>query len=133
MAWLLVAGPESLRNAPAAVSLARRAVQLDGNVASYWITLGVALYRDGKYSEAIDALQQSLQRAGDSAAGYDLIFLALCNSHLGNRAAADDYFHRAKVWHERHLSRLSPLWQEELSSFFAEAKAAGLPKQAPTN
>jgi len=133
LAWLLVTGPESLRNAPVAVSLARRAVQLDGNVASYWNTLGVALYRDGKYLEAVDVLKQSMQRGGDSAAGFDLIFLALCHSQVGNSTAADDYFHRAKAWHERHLSRLSPLWQEELNSFFAEAKAAGLPKQAPTN
>src|SRR5262245_16685918 len=87
---------------------------------------GVALYRDGKYLEAIDVLKQSLHR-GDSGAGFDLIFLALCHFQLGNTTVAVDYFKEARGWHERNLSRLSPLWHEELSSFFAEAKAVGLP------
>jgi Tfp pilus assembly protein PilF len=131
LAWLLVAGPESLRDAPAAVTQARRAVQFDGNRATYWNTLGVALYRDSQYSEAIDALKQALDRGGDSAAGYDLVFLALCHSRLGNETLAGDYYVRAETWLQQHHSRLSPLWQEELSSFFAEAKAVGLPRQAP--
>jgi Tfp pilus assembly protein PilF len=131
LAWLLVCGPESLRDSEAAVRLARRAIEIDAGEATYWNTLGVALYRDGQYSEAMDALKQSLERGGDSAAGYDLVFLALCHSCVGNEAVADDYFQRANAWQERNLSRLPPLWQEELSSFFAEAKAAGLPKQVP--
>jgi WD40 repeat protein len=132
LAWLIVARPESLRDPPTAVTLARRAVQLDGSVASYWNTLGVALYRDGKYSEAVDALKQSLDRGSDSAAGYDLLFLALCHFQLGNTTLADDYFKQAQDWHQRNLSRLSPLWKEELSIFFAEAQALGLPKHEPT-
>ena len=92
LAWLLVAGPQSLRDAPGAVSLARRAVQLDENLATYWNTLGVALYRDGQYSEAINALQHSLQRGGDSVAGFNLVFLALCHAHLGDDSAADDCY-----------------------------------------
>jgi FOG: WD40 repeat len=132
LAWLLVAGPQSLRDAPKAVSLAHRAVELDASHAYYWNTLGVALYRDAQYSEAITILNQSLERGGDSIAGFNLIFLALCHSRLGDTMVADDYYQRAKTWQERHLSRLSPLWQEELTSFFAEAKDVGLPKDAPT-
>jgi len=132
LAWVLVAGPESLRNAREAVRLARRAVHLDANRASYLNTMGLALYRVGQYSEAIDALNQSLERGGDDAAGYNLIFLALCHSQVGNATVADDFCRRALSWHEQHHSRLSPHSRDELNAFFAEAKAVGLPKKAPT-
>jgi WD40 repeat protein len=132
LAWLLVARPDSLRDTPKGVSLARRAVQLDGKKGTYWNTLGVALCRDGQYSEAIEALDHSLQRGDDSAAGFDLIFLALCHFRMGNATIANDYYIRAETWLQQH-SRLSPLWQEELNAFFAEAKAIGLPKVVKTD
>ncbi len=109
------------------MQLARRAVQLDEKEANYWNTLGVALYRDGQYSEAVEALDHSLQSGDDAAAGFDLIFLALCHSRLGNTTVANDYYIRAEAWLQQHQSRLSPLWQEELNTFIAEAKAVGSP------
>ena len=132
LAWVLVAGPESLRNVAEAVRLARRAVHLDGNRASFWNTLGLALYRVGRYSEAIDALKHSLDLGGDAEAGYNLVFLALCHSHMGNAKVADEYCQRALSWYEHHLSRLSPHSRDELNSFLAEARADGLPKRAAT-
>jgi WD40 repeat protein len=133
LAWLLVAGPESLRNAKEAVRLARRAVQLDGTLAPSWNTLGVALYRDGQHSEAIAALNRSLERGGDIEAGHNLVFLALCHFHMGNTTVADDYCQRALNWYEQHRSRLSQHSRNEINTFLAEAKAVGLPKRAPTN
>jgi Tfp pilus assembly protein PilF len=133
LAWLLVSGPESLRDSQAAVRLARRAIEIHAGEATYWNTLGVALYRDAQFAEAVTVLEESLRRGGDAGAGFDLVFLALCHIHLGNTMVADNYFKEAKAWHERHQSRLSPLWQEELSIFFGEAKAVGLPMHASTN
>ena len=77
LAWILATGLEALRDPPAAVRLARRAIELKADEASYWNTLGVALYRDGQYSEAVTTLDESLRRGGDASAGFDLIFLAL--------------------------------------------------------
>jgi len=128
LAWLLVAGPESLRDPPAAVLLACRALQLDESQAPYWNTLGVACYRDGQYPQAIESLEQSLKRGEDTQAAFDLIFLALCHVRLGNVMVADDYYQRATTWLEQHQSSLSPLWQEELNQFLGEARAAGLPR-----
>jgi tetratricopeptide (TPR) repeat protein len=93
----------------------------------------VALYRDAPYSEAIEALDQSLQSGDDTAAGFDLIFLALCHSHLGNASVARDYYKRAIAWNERYQPRLSVPWHEELSNFFAVARAADLPMHALRN
>jgi uncharacterized protein HemY len=110
------------------VRLAERAVEIDGSRAMYWNTLGVAHYRDGQYQKAIQALERSLQSGGDSTAGFDLVFLALCHARLGDDSAADDCFRRAAAWLESRKTSLAQRWIDELSQFLAEATAAGIPR-----
>jgi Tfp pilus assembly protein PilF len=88
LARLLVGGPNELRDPPAAVRFARLAIELNPCKAPFWNTLGVALYQDGQYDEAIDTLEQSLQRGDEATAGFDLILLALCQARVGNQSSS---------------------------------------------
>jgi hypothetical protein len=126
LAWLLVTGPEDLRDPAAAVRLGRRTVQLAPQEAAYWNTLGVALYRDGQFEESIAALEKSLECGSETTAGFDWVFLALCQARLGNMSAATEHFQRARAWFDLHEPALKPLWRDEMASFLAEAAAAGL-------
>jgi serine/threonine protein kinase/WD40 repeat protein len=134
LAWLLVAGPESLRDAKRAVPLAERAVKRDQQKWAYQQTLGVVYYRAGRYRDAVSALETSLRTSGGQSDGFDLYFLAMCHHHLGDTVKAKECFDRAAQWSEQHRPRLSPERQQELQAFGTEAGAvlAGkLPQQEP--
>ncbi len=88
----------------------------------------MARFRDGQYQKAIQALKRTLQSDDNSAAGFDLVFLALCHARLGNASAADDCYRRAAAWLESRKTSLAQRWLDELSQFLAEATAAGIPR-----
>ena len=116
LAWYLLAGPESLRDPKEALPLARRAVELasDASRPLYLNTLGVALYRNGRYAEALATLEESLAAGKGASDGFDLFFLAMCHAQLGDAAKAKDCFDRAVKWVEQkqdlpteHIAELS--------------------------
>lgn len=123
LAWLLVAGPQELRDAQRAVPLAERAVKLAPDRSTYHNTLGVAYYRAGRYKEAVAALETSLRTSGGASDGFDLFFLAMCHQRLGDTAAAKQSFDRAIEWCSRREAQLPPEHQQELQAFRAEAEA----------
>ena len=88
LAWELVAGPESDRDPPRAVPLARRAVALAPDSDMFLKTLGLALYRAGRHAEAIPVLERSLAKNNNASAPYDLFFLALCHAKQGDAGRA---------------------------------------------
>jgi tetratricopeptide (TPR) repeat protein len=88
LAWLLVAGPKELRDARAALELARKVAEHEPRHFLYLNTLGVALYRNGKYTEAISVLEKSLAAGRGSSDAFDLFFLAMCHHQLGEPAKA---------------------------------------------
>ncbi len=122
LAWLLATGPPAIRDGQQAVTLARRAVELASDQATYFNTLGVALYRTGKYSEAITALEKSLGHNDPFNQPYDLIFLAMCHSRLGDSAKAHEFQERALKLMTAHGSGRSKVWQEELQEFVKELR-----------
>jgi hypothetical protein len=120
LAWLLVAGPKELRDAQAALPLARKAAELEPQSALYVNTLGVALYRNGNYSEAISVLEKSLARSHGASDAFDLFFLAMCHHQLGEPAKAKDCYNRALKWvREKH--DIPSSWAAELKEFQSEA------------
>jgi tetratricopeptide (TPR) repeat protein len=123
LAWLLVAGPPELRDPAEALPLARRAVALAPAQHLYHNTLGVALYRNGHYKEAIDALDTSLKGSQGKADAFDLYFLAMCHHRLGAEAAARDCLDQANRWTEAKSAKISDTWRQELTAFRAEAEA----------
>ncbi len=65
LAWMLATCREHrLRNPSRAVALAKSAVEREKKNAACWNTLGVALCRNGKWKEAIEALEQICRHPG---------------------------------------------------------------------
>ena len=89
---------ENWRFPPAALVLARKAVELAPGEPMYGNTLGVALYRTGHYAEAKTVLEGTLARGNGRQAAWDLYPLAMCLHHLGDRKGAREGFDRAVEW-----------------------------------
>jgi serine/threonine-protein kinase len=123
LAWLLVTGPSKLRDAATALKHARRAVELEPANGFYINTLGVALYRNAEYYQAISMLELSLKVNRQQSGGYDQLFLALCHQALGDATAAHSFFAEATHWFDANRGRLSADSQEELSCLLDEARA----------
>jgi Tfp pilus assembly protein PilF len=121
LAWLLLTGPTSLRDPREALPLACKASELAPENRSYRNTLGVALYRNSRWTEAIVALEKSLAQSKGKFDGFDLFFLAMCHARLGERNKARDYFDRAVRWQSRQKG-LSAQHLAELKAFRAEAQ-----------
>jgi Tfp pilus assembly protein PilF len=121
LAWLLLTGPKELRDAKEALPHAQKTVDLSRDQV-YLNTLGVALYRNDKYREAIPVFKQSLAAGKGKYDGFDLFFLAMCHAQLGDVAKARDCFDRAVKWMEGQKN-LPAQYVEELKAFRAEADA----------
>ena len=118
LAWMLATCAEAdLRDPAMAVELAKKAVGLDGDDRSYWNTLGVALYRQERWKEAVAALEASmaLARGGDS---IDWFFLSLARWRLGEQQQAHYWYTRAARWMQENRPE-----DEELLRLRAEAEA----------
>jgi WD40 repeat protein/tetratricopeptide (TPR) repeat protein len=122
LAWLLLTGPKELIDPKDALEHARKANDLVGGEQAYLNTLGVALYRNGRFPEAMSVLESSLAAGQGQYAAWDLFFLAMCHTKLGDGAKAKDHFEKAVKWWEAQKS-LTPQYVEELKAFRAEAEA----------
>jgi tetratricopeptide (TPR) repeat protein len=130
LAWVYVAGPETLRDPDKALPLAEPTVSLAPQQSAYLNTLGVAQYRSAMYLSARTTLEKSLQISAGGWDAFDLYFLALCHHQLGDRAKAKECFERAAKWQAQ--ANLSGQNAEELNAFRAEAeKELGLPPPNP--
>jgi hypothetical protein len=123
LAWLLLTAPEPFRNVQEALPLARRAAALEAANPNHFNTLGVALYRNELYAEAIANLEKSLQGGKGGADAFDLYFLAMCHAKQGDAGKAVDCFNRAVRWVEGRKEKLPEAWREELIQFRDEAAA----------
>jgi serine/threonine protein kinase/WD40 repeat protein len=121
-AWRLVAGPKSDRDPTRALPLARRAVALAPDNDMYLNTLGLTLYRAGRYEEAISVLERSLGNHNNLSIPYDLFFLTLCHARQGDAGRARACFDRAVTWLKTNSKQIGQTAQE-LKVFRAEAEA----------
>jgi WD40 repeat protein len=122
LARLLCTGPETIRAPQEAVKLAEQAVALQPGEWSFRTTMGIALYRAGRWSEAVSALQTSLKGGAGQGDGFNLYFLAMAWHRLGASAEAQNLFSQATAWH-RAQSNLSAEQTRELGAFYTEAAA----------
>jgi eukaryotic-like serine/threonine-protein kinase len=114
-AWQLVADPDPrLRRPTEAIELAQKGVTAMPTAPHIWNTLGVALYRDGRWNEAIVALEKSIRikRGGDIV---DLLFMAMARERAGDPTAHD--------WFDKAVLRMKdvPRPDSEVVRFRAEA------------
>jgi tetratricopeptide (TPR) repeat protein len=125
LAWRLVMHRSSdsidLRDA---LSSAERAVALNGESANYRNTLGVVLYRCGRWTEAIRALEQSEDldpSPGQSAS--NAFFLAMSHAQVGESDTASGWYETGVNVMSEHASELAAHrgHQVELEAIRAEA------------
>jgi tetratricopeptide (TPR) repeat protein len=116
LAWLLATSPEHERYAQnEAVALARKAVELSPQTASYVNTLGIALYRAGQLEEAITTLRHSavMQFGRDSS---DWFFLSMALYRRGEIEEAMSSFAQGVA-----VLKLFRLSEADCRRFWAEA------------
>ena len=97
-AWISATGPLTARDPERAVVLARLAEAKEPGFQLYLNTLGVALYRAGKYAEAIPILERSLVAGKGGSDAFDLFFLAMAHHQQGHREQARGCYDQALRW-----------------------------------
>ena len=81
-------------------------------------TLGVALYRAGRYQEAVARLGESMQAHANGGDPDDWLFLAMAHWKLGHPSDARLWYARAVEWMEKNASK-----NQDRRRFQAEAAA----------
>jgi serine/threonine protein kinase/Tfp pilus assembly protein PilF len=127
LAWLLVTRPQGDGDAADAVRHARQAVELAGDETTHLNTLGIALYRNGQFAEALPVLEKSLAAGQGRFDAFDLFFLAMCHTKQKNDLQARECYDRAVKWCDAQKN-LPTQWAEDLKAFQAEAEALLPPK-----
>jgi WD40 repeat protein/Flp pilus assembly protein TadD len=120
LAWRLATDAEPQRDPVLAARLAAFAVALSPGEQASLNTLGVALYRAGRFAQAIETLGKSLKAGKGRFDGFDLLFLAMAHHRLGHGALARACYDQAVDWLGRQKS-LSEQDAKELAGFRAEA------------
>jgi tetratricopeptide (TPR) repeat protein len=117
LARLLASSPATaLRDPKRAVALATKAAEMQRTEGTFWNTLGVAQYRTGDWSAAIDALNRSMMLR-DRGDAFDWYFLAMAEWQHGNKDEARHWYDKAAVWRAEKAKD-----NEELQRFEAEAR-----------
>jgi WD40 repeat protein/tetratricopeptide (TPR) repeat protein len=120
LAWVLATGAQ--RNPELAARLAAFSVALAPDNQVSLNTLGVALYRAGRFAQAIETLGKSLKAGKGWFDGFDLFFLAMAHQRLGHGAQARACYDRAVHWVGEQKT-LSDKHANDLAAFRAEAES----------
>jgi tetratricopeptide (TPR) repeat protein len=116
------------RDPARAIALARKATEAAPHVAIYWNTFGLAQYRAGNWTDALKALQESMQRAKGGGA-TDWFLLAMTNWKLGHKVEAREWYGKATESMKNHSDHDSSVFQLETAALL-EAKEQP-PKEKP--
>ncbi|MHC4974429.1 MAG: tetratricopeptide repeat protein [Planctomycetota bacterium] len=115
-AWFLVAVAQpDLRRPDEAAEFARRVIQVAPHAWNYR-SLGVALYRQGDWSNAVKALETAIGLEF-GVTGTDWFFVAMAKSKLGREQEARRAYEAAVTWMEEHEPA-----NPQLKRFRAEAE-----------
>jgi serine/threonine protein kinase/Flp pilus assembly protein TadD len=103
VAWLLATCPDpKFRDAPRAVTLGKRAVELAPDKGACWKTLGTAYYRAGDWKAAVEALTKSEELSPGRYSAINAFFLAMAHWQLGEKDKARDWYDKAVDWMEKN-------------------------------
>jgi WD40 repeat protein len=97
VAWLCSLGPYTIADRKSPIRLAEAAVRdaTESEKPNCLNTLGAALYRAGRYDEAIRRLEQAMQaRPGGQGNAGDWVLLAMAHHRLGHRDLARRWLER---------------------------------------
>jgi serine/threonine protein kinase/WD40 repeat protein/tetratricopeptide (TPR) repeat protein len=137
VAWTLILGPDAVPHRGEAVKLAARAVQ-DGPKGDHGMTWGAALYRTGRFAEAIRRLEQAclalekqdVGKPAMHAPAYAWYFLAMAHQRLGHSQEARRWLDKAVSWTKEQLndpkSDASRVWNRRLTLQLLRREAEAL-------
>jgi len=118
VAWACALGPEATADPEVPVRLAESAVKggPEFNKAKFLHTLGAALYRAGRFDEAIRRLEEGIRLRGGVSVPREWAFLAMTHHGLGHRDDARQWLERlrehqpsadsAEFWNELEIRLL---------------------------
>jgi serine/threonine protein kinase len=131
IAWLCVLAPAAVPDASRVVELAEKAVARSHTVAAVHRqamlnTLGAALYRAGRFDEAIERLNEAVGMHSKGGTAGDWFFLAMTHARLGDTTTARQWYDKAARWMDENEITLEKNRRlaEELRRFRAEAAEA---------
>ncbi len=103
LAWFLVMSPdESIRDAQYSLELSEAGIELAPHQPILQQIRGMALYRLGRYSSAIVALNRSTAMTGEDADILVTLFLAMAHWQNGHKAEAFDWYRAGETWVSQH-------------------------------
>jgi serine/threonine protein kinase len=110
LAWLLAFCPEpKIQNLRDAVEVAKKAVELAGNDGHGWNVLGVAYYRAGDWTHAIEALTKAGSMLSGDERSFNAFYHAMAQWRAGNKDKAVESYHQAMAWIEKGRPRNAAL------------------------
>jgi len=122
IAWFLANCPDpKVRDPARAVELARKAVDMAPRAGRHRYTLGFALYRNGDWEAAIEALEKAEALGPIGALPSNGFFLAMARWQLGQTDEARAWYDKAAAWMENKAPNIPDL--VDLVRFRAEAAA----------
>lgn len=123
-AWLCLLTRDALADFERPVALAQRAVGREPRNALYGNTLGVALYRAGRFAEAARQLHAAVDAHGKGGTAPDWLFLTLAEHHLGHPDEARRALARAREVVDAEAGSAGRPWPDrlELRLFRQEAE-----------
>jgi tetratricopeptide (TPR) repeat protein len=138
VAWTCALGPGGVQDLEEAVKLAERAVERDAANERHVGTLGAALYRAGRFDEAVEQLSQltdSWEKGrgfpyGTSPA-YTWFFLTMAHHQLGDSDEAKSWFDKAVERAEKEIAG-DASWNRKLTLQLLRAEAESMIKGEET-
>jgi serine/threonine protein kinase/WD40 repeat protein/tetratricopeptide (TPR) repeat protein len=124
MAWSLGSSSRdpSRQDVERALALSARTVELAPGQHDFLNTRGLALYRAGRYADAVRVLEQGTALGRGKIDGFDLLFLAMAHQRLGHREQARLPLNQAIATMKRQ-GQISEREAQELAAFRAEAES----------
>ena len=104
LAWLLTTDPDPTLHDPAwALHMAEQSVGSQPDHLASWNTLGVARYRAGDWTGAIEALERSaLSSVDHKGTAFDHFFMAMAWCRLQHDDRAREWLEQGIAWASRH-------------------------------
>jgi serine/threonine protein kinase/tetratricopeptide (TPR) repeat protein len=122
VAWTVVVARHCVADAERVVSMAQIAVRSDPGVARFSTSLGAALYRAGRFREAIQRLNQANDAARRQAASTTVpsqaatwCFLAMAHFQLGQNQEARQWLQKGTGWTEPGPSTDARHWANRVT------------------
>jgi len=133
-AWTCTLTPNAVDDWAPALQLAEKAIRIDPKNCGYLCTQGALLYSAGRFSEAIQRLEevsatweQATTKPPTYSPAYNWFFLAMAHRCQGNEENARRWLDKAVTWAEQEMKNQVP-WNRRLTVELLRREAEALLK-----